>query len=210
MNTKRILLFAAFFMFAGLSFAKPFQEGVHYVPIEPMPPVGEGDRVEVLEFFMYLCPHCKAFEPAVNAWKKRQPENVDFQQVPAMFGGAANMHAKAFYALETMGERDRLHDAFFAAIHDEKKDLKTREALETWLQSQGVDVEKFRAAMGSFAVAAKANRAQTLMRRYGIRSVPATVVDGRYRSGSGFRNYEEITEVLDHVVDKVLQERKTK
>ena len=38
-------------------------------------------------------------------------------------------------------------------------------------------------------------------------SGPALVVDGRYRSGSGFRSYEEMTEVVDHVVDKVLAQR---
>ena len=40
------------------------------------------------------------------------------------------------------------------------------------------------------------------MRRYGVRSVPAVVVDGRYRSGTGFSGYQEITEVVDYVVDK--------
>jgi len=62
--------------------------------------------------------------------------------------------------------------------------------------------------MNSFAVAAKVNRARALMRRYGIRSVPTLVMDGRYRSGSGFRSYEEMTEVIDHVVAKVLEQRK--
>jgi predicted DsbA family dithiol-disulfide isomerase len=46
------------------------------------------------------------------------------------------------------------------------------------------------------------------MRRYGVRGVPALVIDGRYRSGSGFSSYEEMTEVVDHVVDKVLAQRK--
>jgi thiol:disulfide interchange protein DsbA len=66
----------------------------------------------------------------------------------------------------------------------------------------------FGEAMSSFAVAAKVNRARTLMRRYGVRSVPTMVVDGRYRSGTGFANYDEITEVVDHVVDKVRAQRK--
>jgi predicted DsbA family dithiol-disulfide isomerase len=45
------------------------------------------------------------------------------------------------------------------------------------------------------------------MRRYGVRSVPSLVVDGRYRTGTGFNSYEEITEVIDHVVDKVVNQR---
>ena len=66
---------------------------------------------------------------------------------------------------------------------------------------------KFSEAMNSFAVAAKVNRARALMRRYGVRSVPSLVVDGRYRSGSGFASYQEMTEVVDFVVDKVLAQR---
>jgi hypothetical protein len=34
------------------------------------------------------------------------------------------------------------------------------------------------------------------------------VVDARYRSGTGFSGYQEITEVVDYVVDKVLAQRK--
>ena len=34
--------------------------------------------------------------------------------------------------------------------------------------------------------------------------VTSRVVDGRYRSGRGFTSYQEITEVMDHVIDKVL------
>jgi thiol:disulfide interchange protein DsbA len=61
--------------------------------------------------------------------------------------------------------------------------------------------------MNSFAVAAKVNRARALMRRYGVRGVPALVIDGRYRSGTGFANYEEMTEVADFVIAKVLAQR---
>lgn len=187
--------------------AETFTEGKQYVPIQPQPPVATGASVDVVEFFWYGCPHCRDFEPTVKAWKAKLPENVSFTQIPVMFGGAADMHAQVYYALEGMGELDRLHDKFFHAMHVEKRKLRDRAEVDGFLKENGVDMEKFGNAMKSFAVAAKVNKARTLMRRYGIRSVPAMVVDGRYRSGSGFRSYAEITEVMDHLVDKVLSQR---
>lgn len=207
MKTIVSLIAAALVLVAGPLAAKPFQEGVQYVPIQPQPAMGTGDQVEVIEFFWYGCPHCRDFEPTVTRWAEKLPENVSFSQMPVMFGGSADLHAQVFYALEGMGELERLHKKIFDAMHVDKRKLKSRAEVDAFLAENGVDIEKFNEAMGSFAVAAKVNRARALMRRYGVRSVPALVVDGRYRSGTGFRDYEEITEVMDHVVDKVLAQR---
>lgn len=207
MNIIPFLVVAASLLSASPVGAKPFQEGVQYVPIQPQPAMGTGEQVEVIEFFWYGCPHCRDFEPTVMRWAEKQPENVNFVQMPVMFGGSADLHAQVYYALEGMGELDRLHKKIFDAMHVEKRKLKSRAEVDDFLAENGVDLEKFNEAMRSFAVAAKVNRARALMRRYGVRSVPAMVVDGRYRSGTGFRGYEEITEMIDHVVDKVLAQR---
>jgi len=174
------ILMAASLLWALPSHASSFEENVHYMGIEPEPPYAKpGEKIEVTEFFMYTCPHCYNFEPTINAWKAGKAADIEFVQVPAMFGGAANLHAKAYYALQAMGELERVHEAFFVEIHDKKNRLKTREAVDAFVASQGVDLDKFREAMNSFAVAAKTNRAAALMRRYGIRAVPKLVVDGR-------------------------------
>ncbi len=203
-------LIAAFLLLAaGSVAAKPFQEGVQYVPIQPQPAMGAGDQVEVIEFFWYGCPHCRDFYPVVSKWAKQLPDNVTFVEMPVMFGGSADLHAQVFFALQGIGELERLHTKLFDALHVAKRDLKNRAAVDAFLEENAVDMVKFNEAMGSFSVAAKVNRARALMRRYGVRSVPTMVVDGRYRSGTGFRSYEEITEVMDHVVDKVLSQRQT-
>ena len=205
-NAVAILLIAAVTLL-GSAGAKSFQQGVQYVPVQPQPPVATDDRVEVVEFFWYGCPHCRDFEPVVNRWAAALPDNVTFTQVPVMFGGAADLHAQVYYALEGMGELGRLHEKLFHAMHVEKRKLRSREEVDAFLAANGVDMDAFRDAMNSFAVAAKVNRARALMRRYGIRSVPTLVMDGRYRSGTGFRSYEDMTAVIDHVVAKVLDQR---
>jgi thiol:disulfide interchange protein DsbA len=185
-----------------------FEEGKHYESLSPQPPQGKvGDKIEVLEFFMFSCPHCYNFEPHVAKWKKSKATDVEFIKVPAMFGRHTNMHGQAFYALESMGELDRIHDAFFHEIHENRNGMKTREDLDAFLAREGVDMKAFDAAMKSFAVASKSNRAASLVRRYGINGVPSLVVDGRYKSGRG-HTFESMLEMTDMLTNKVRDARK--
>ena len=189
--------------------ATDWQAGAHYDPITPAPPGGGDAPIEVVEFFMYGCPHCYQFEPLVKQWLQNKPEDVQFRQIPAMFGGSANLQAKTFYALEAMGELERLHQPMFEAIHEQDRRLKSQDDVEAFLRDQGVDITAFRAAFGSFSVQTKARRAEALMRRYGIRSVPAIVVDGRYRSGRALRSYGEVLEVTDYLIGKARTEHRS-
>lgn len=200
---KLLVLFVLCLLSAGVLAAEP-REGVDFDAISPAPPPGTGNDVEVVEFFMYTCPHCQTLDPVVQEWAKKQPENVKFQHMPAMFGGAANMHAKTYFALEVMGESKRIHQVFFKAIHDQKRRLRTQKDVEKFLGEQDVDLDKFRAAMNSFTVQTKANRAAALMRRYGIRSVPAMVVDGRYL----IKNTATVMETTDALIEKTIADRK--
>jgi thiol:disulfide interchange protein DsbA len=200
---KKLLILLTFSLLSLNISAADLKEGVNYDSITPTPPVGSGDEVEVIEFFMYTCPHCKNLDPALQEWTSKLPKNVKFQHIPAMFGGAANLHAKNFFALEVMGEEKRLHNAWFKAIHDQKRRLNTQAKIDDFLKENGVDMDKFHATLNSFTVQTKANRAAALMRRYGIRSVPAMVVDGRYR----IKNTPQVLENTDALIEKTIADR---
>src|SRR5438309_2645469 len=60
-------------------------EGVHYVRLADAAPAGTASKIEVIEFFWYECPHCNGFEPALEAWLKRLPEDVAVRRVPVWF-----------------------------------------------------------------------------------------------------------------------------
>jgi thiol:disulfide interchange protein DsbA len=213
------VLVAAILVWGLPAQASNFQENIHYSSILPEPPHGKvGDKIEVVEFFMYKCPACYRFEPTVEAWKANKAEDVEFVPVPAMFGGAANLHAKAYYALQAIGEGERVHEAFFREIHENKNKLETVKAIEDFVESQGVDLKKFQNAMGKknamgktspeyFSVSMKTNNALRLLRHYGVRSVPSLVIDGRYRSNRGL-SYKGMVELADHLVDEIRNQRK--
>lgn len=157
-------------------------EGQHYVrlgnPIAvSLPP---GKAVEVVEFFWYGCPACFAFEPALENWIKKLPADVSFRRVPAGFTAVYQLHQKVFYALEEIGQLDAVHNKLFNAIHVQNQRLNSEADVLTFLKTQGVDENKFTAAMKSFGVNTKVNRAKQLSEGYKIDGVPALGVQGRF------------------------------
>ena len=205
------LLLAGLIGFGALAIlpgvAKTFDENQDYVAILPEPAVAKpGDKIEVVEFFMHGCSHCYRFDPALEQWLKTKPDDVEFVRIPALFGRHFDRHAKAYYALQSLGKAEALHHAWFNEIHVNRNPLDTREALDAFLQAQGVDLVQFDQAMQSFSVATKVNRANTLLQRYDIRSVPSLVVDGRYKNNRGMA-HDDMLLLIDDLVSKVREQR---
>ena len=61
-------------------------EGKNYVRLSvPVPTNAPAGKLEVVDFFWYGCPHCAAFEPELDSWAKRLPDDVVFSRVPVAF-----------------------------------------------------------------------------------------------------------------------------
>ncbi len=208
---KKILLSLFLILFSvaavlPLQAASKFEEELHYFSIIPEQPGAEGNRIQVVEFFWYACPHCYEVEPHIRKWLEKKPEHVDFVRIPAMFNRSnVIMHAKTYYALLLMGMADELSDPIFRAIHEQKRVLNTQEEMEEFLEEQGVDIQAYRKAMKSFAVQTQARRAAVLAQRFDIRGVPAIVVDGKYRTG-GLEG-GTLMQVTDFLIGEVGKEK---
>jgi thiol:disulfide interchange protein DsbA len=208
---KKILLSLFLILFSvaavlPLQAASKFEEELHYFSIIPEQPGAEGNRIQVVEFFWYACPHCYEVEPHIRKWLEKKPEHVDFVRIPAMFNRSnVIMHAKTYYALLLMGMADELSDPIFRAIHEQKRGLNTQEEMEEFLEEQGVDIQAYRKAMKSFAVQTQARRAAVLAQRFDIRGVPAIVVDGKYRTG-GLEG-GTLMQVTDFLIGEVGKEK---
>jgi thiol-disulfide isomerase/thioredoxin len=79
-----------------------------------------GKKVEVLEFFMYHCPHCNALDPVLADWVKKNSDKIVFKRMHM----GDDAQAKAFYTLEAMNITN-LHEKLFHAIHVERNRLNT-------------------------------------------------------------------------------------
>ena len=195
---------------AGPAGAAKFEELTHYAPVGSAPPPEAGAKIEVLEFFMWTCPHCMQFEPHLQKWLQRKPEDVTFAKVPAAFNPNAQLLARAYYALEALGEEKRLSDAFFKALITERRRLADEQAVVDFVRQYGVDEKKFREAMGSFSVAAKVTRAGQLAERYRVDGVPKIVVDGRWKNGDSLASYQQVIDVTDFLVEEARRLRQAR
>jgi thiol:disulfide interchange protein DsbA len=185
-----------------------FEEGKHYTRMVPtQPTVGGADKIEVAEFFWYGCPHCYDFEPSINAWAERQPANVRFVRIPAMWNGLVQLHARLYYTEEVLARNGVIkepavfRDAVFQEYHRRGNRMTTEASIAKLFERFGVSADEFSRTWNSFEVAQKLRIAEDLARRYSISSVPAVVVNGKYRSGGAEAgSYPKLLEVTDELV----------
>ncbi len=118
----------------------------------PQPISAPAGKVEVIEFFWYGCPHCYEFEPTLEAWVKKQGDNIVFKRVPVAFRDDFLPHSKMYYALYALGLAEKVTPAVFNAIHKQKNYLLTPQAQADFLATQGVDKKKYMDAYNSFTV----------------------------------------------------------
>ncbi len=179
-----------------------FQEGVHFERLpQAQPTSSPAGTVEVTEFFMYSCPHCFSFEPHVESWLERKPANVNFVRIPASFNSVAALHAKAFYAAESLGVLNDVHGDFFREFHVRKNRLTSPSAITKFFESHGVEKAALEKAMASFPVDAKLKKSATMAQRYQLRSVPSVFINGKYRTDASMAgSYPELLRVIDYLV----------
>jgi protein dithiol oxidoreductase (disulfide-forming) len=151
-----------------------------FTELKPTLPVEGDGKIEVLEFFWYGCIHCYNLEPRLDTWLKTLPKDVQFRRVPAVLSDRWGHDAAVFYAFEAMGVLDKLHRPFFEAIHVNRLRSDNVQALNAWLEKQGVDPKKFAETARSFGVQSKVKRAVRLTSDYRIEGTPAMAVHGRY------------------------------
>jgi protein dithiol oxidoreductase (disulfide-forming) len=177
------------------------REGAQFTRVEPPVLPAANGKIEVLEFFSYACPHCNAFEPAVDAWAKKLPADVSFKRVPVHFLMNAENFARTYYALETMGQVDALNRKIFAAVHVDRLRLDKPEDIAALVAKNGVDGAKFLSAFNSFSVATSVTRAKKLAESYRLDGVPTMAVQGRYVTSPGQAgNGERALAVVDFLV----------
>jgi thiol:disulfide interchange protein DsbA len=211
------LAIAALGLVATAAFASPADPklGAEYVQLaSPQPAQVVGKKVEVIEFFMYHCPHCNVLEPYLAEWVKKQGDKINFKRVHMPYSGANDPETHLYLTLEAMGKLDEMHAKVFKAIHVDRVRMNTDAVVLDWAVKNGLDKAKFLDAWNSFGVMTKLKRVPAVLNAYKIDSVPTLVVDGRLMTSPAVvdaanRGMDEGTlskatvQVLDGMVAKV-------
>ncbi|MDB5907714.1 MAG: Thiol:disulfide interchange protein [Massilia sp.] len=154
--------------------------GVEYVQLaSPQPAQSVGKKVEVIEFFMYHCPHCYVLEPSLAEWVKKNSDKILFKRVHMPSAGPNDPEAHLYLTLEAMGKLDEMHAKVFKAIHVDRIRLFKDDVILDWVTKNGIDKAKFVDTWNSFGVMSKLKRLPAVLDAYKIDSVPTLVVDGR-------------------------------
>ena len=199
------ILFLVLFAFSTLLSAEP----AGYETLSPAQPTQNQDKVEVIEFFWYGCPHCYSLEPDMEKWLKNKPDNVEFIRQPAVFSKPWADHAKAYFTAEALGVVDKVHTDFFDAIQNKKQKLRTEDQLAKFFVAHGVDETEFRNTYNSFLVDAKLRQAKSMAPRYGITGVPAIIINGKYKTnGPLAKSQANMIKIMNELIEKETQAKK--
>ncbi|MCS0582468.1 thiol:disulfide interchange protein DsbA/DsbL [Massilia pinisoli] len=214
-----LLGFAAGLAGVSASAADP-QQGAQYLVLPSQQPTDTGKRIEVIEFFAYYCPHCYAFEPALEAWVKKQGDDIVFKRVHIQGGASVLPQQRLFYTLDAMGLLNQYHQKVFDAMHLEHLRLSSDEQVFDWAAQMGIDRAKFIDTYRSFGIQARLRRAGAMMDAYGVDRWPLVVVDGRYitspsHAGAGApegtteaQQQQQALQVMDFLVAKAKADKR--
>jgi thiol:disulfide interchange protein DsbA len=184
MRSLRFALLATV-LAASTAFASPTdpKNGVEYVTLaQPQPVQSVGKKVEVIEFFMYHCPHCNALEPQLEQWVKKQGDNIHFKRVHLPFSGAKDPEAHLYLTLEAMGKAEEFQPKVFKAWHVDHLRLNTDAAILDWVAKNGIDRTKFMDVWNSFGVTTRLRQLPQITSDYKVDGVPTIIIDGKYQT----------------------------
>ena len=175
---------------APVSSSTSWQEGVNYTRLVPAQPTAvPAGQVEVLEFFWYACPHCNAIDPLIASWLKTKPGYVSFSRVHVLWSEGHRSLARLYYTLDSMGKLDQLHSEIFKEIHvngnpligaDPNNSAQAERIQTTFVVKHGISETEFTKAYHSMPVDLALQRADELVQRYRVDSVPRFIVNGKY------------------------------
>lgn len=184
-----------------------FKEGTHFIRLVPtQPTVGGADKIEVAEVFMYSCPHCYDLEAHINRWEESKDPGVRLVRIPAVFNQLAQMHAQLYYTevflakSGTLKDQNGFRNLVFQEFHQRGNRLSSVASIQKVFERAGVSEDDFTRTWNSFEVDQALRVAADLARRYNIASVPAIIVNGKYKTDTGMAGgYPKLIELIDEL-----------
>jgi thiol:disulfide interchange protein DsbA len=202
-------------LLSGAAFASPDnpQPGKEYINIAtPQPTAVQSNKVELIEFFMYHCPACNAFEPFLNNWVKDRDATVSFKRMHIPHSATNDPEAHLFLTLDAMQLEGAMHEKVMRTWHVERRRLTSDADNMDWAANNGIDRQQFRSVYDSFSVTTKLRNLPRSIGNYGVDSTPTLVVDGRYltnpamvaAANPGLRN-EDVGPATLRVIDALIE-----
>jgi len=180
-----------------------FVEGKDYSLLPRPVSTTDPSKIEVVEIFWYGCIHCFRLEENIEEWKPTLPEDVEFVLMPANWADIMELHAAMFYANEALGVTEQLHRPIFDEMNVNKNQMPSESAILRFVESQGIDAEKYRRALNSFGVNSQVLQAKSKMGAYGVRGTPELVINGKYKITTAMAgSHQRMIEIAEALIAK--------
>jgi protein-disulfide isomerase len=148
----------------------------------------KGAKVSITIFSDFQCPFCKRVEPTLAELEKEYGDKVKFvwRHMPLPFHADAPLAGQA--AQEAFAQKGnagfwKFHDKLFE-VQGTSEDAIKRAGLEKIAQEQGLNMDKFKAALDGSTHKAKLEADTKIGNDAGINGTPAFVINGYYLSGA--------------------------
>lgn len=193
------LVFAPVLAFASAAAPVQYQQGVHYDVVAEK----ATTKPEVLEFFSFYCPHCKAFEPFAQALDKNLPEGVKLTKHHVDFLRVAPPElqqslAKAYVVAKNAGKGDQIADAIFDYLHNQRAAFNNEQDIRSLLVVNDIPAMLVDSGMVNPAVVAEVTEMKKSQEHYTeakvLQGVPMLLVNGKYQvkfSGLSQENFQQ-------------------
>lgn len=180
-------------------------EGKDYIVRNNVIEAVQPDKIEVVEFFGYFCPHCQRLDPIILRHVRTLPADTVYRTEHVVWQPQHLPFARLLAAVNQAGVKRQANPAIFQAVINEGKNLGDETTFRAWAQQQAFG-SKLLAAYDDPKSSAAAQNMQQLTERYQIQSTPQVIVGGKYELT--FANgFEAGMKTLDELVAKVRTER---
>ena len=204
------LIFIILIAISNFVFAVQPEPGINFKPTKEGIPTQSKDKIEVIELFWYGCVHCFNMDPYLDKWADDLPKDVTFKRIPAIPRKDWVASAKAYYALESLGLVNKLHEKLFDAIHKEKTfKHNDSKALINWIALNGkLDKKDVEAAFNSFSMKSKLSRSFKIFKAAGATGVPTMIIDGKYFTSSTMAGGEQnAIDIMNFIIKNVRKDK---
>lgn len=204
----KIGFLCGWFLFS-LSVQAAITEGKDYLVLAKPIPALDAKKIEVIEFFSFVCEYCKDLEPVLRQHAKTFPSDVSLRSEHIIWDDSTRNLAKIQIAIEATKTQNVLTPLVFAAIFNQKLNLTDAAIFKQWLsQQKGFDTAKVQTAYNDFGMNAAVKKMEQLTIDNQIDSSPRIIVGGKYQVESK-RDFPAAMKVVDELITKVRKEQKS-
>lgn len=181
-------------------------EGKDYEVLPQSIPQLQENKIEVLEFFGYFCPHCENFEPHLQRLSKSFAGDTYLRTEHVVWDEGRDFGlARLAAAVNSAKAGKQANTLIFHAFQKGGVALNQAETAREWLKAQtAFNGKKVLAAYDSFGNQAQAQKMADLTRTHNITGTPTLIVGGKYKV---ILQGQDPLQTINELIVKVRSER---